>query len=675
MSLWLPEDQQLLDSPQLTEQMLARYRRLLNSDHYVVWEWTLERGLYICEGNFWEKLGYRGIKDRMLNIESFEEYIHPDDWDSMNNAVLEHLKHDTPINIVYRTKAADGSFYWTQVCASSTRNERGRVVYLTGANFDLSHLKEAEKALYLSQSRHERVLASSNDGIWEWSATDVNENPERAGLVGNLHTSHSFWTHLGYSQDEADALPENERLAIWGSHIHPDDKQEIRRALSEHHRNRTPITLEYRIFGEGGNMFWLRTRGSGIFNSHGRMILMSGINIDITQEKESEERIRAAKEAAERANRLKSNFLSSISHELRTPLSAILGFSRLLSSDETLDPSHCSNATYIHNAGQHLLQLINDVLDLAQIEAGKLSLSKEILRPVELINESLRYCESLAQEKGITMNLHVNDCEDTRIYADPARLQQCLLNLINNAIKYNYDGGTVDVVLTGLRGDLEISIRDTGPGVPQEKQPFLFEMFNRLGAERSSVEGSGIGLVISQQLAIAMGGKLIYSDEVKAGACFKLLFPVANERYDSALVVQDSTGGKQIDLAFSNKKRIMYIEDNNSNIHLLKSWLGVYPQLSLNVATDPFVGLYQLRSALPDLILLDVNLPRLNGYDVLKILKQDVRTKHLPVIALSASAMENDIEQGLKMGFDEYLTKPLDVDQLSSVLNHFFVEG
>jgi PAS domain S-box-containing protein len=674
MASWLPQYEELINTPGLLESTLARYGRLLDGAGYAFWEWHLSDGSYQCTGSFWEKLGYKKAFETVTSPEMVQEYIHPDDFGYVYNVVVKHLRDDTPINMVYRIRAADGTYCWTQACASSTRDINGRVTYLTGVNFDLSHLKETEKALRMTEARYERILAASNDGIWEWSAIDGNTNPKKAGRVGNLHTSYSFWKHLGYTDEEVDALPEQERASIWHSHVHPYDFQRWVEVMRRHYKTREPFDIEYRMFGEKGKMFWMRSRGHSIFNTYGRAIMMSGINIDITELKESEERVRHAKEEAELANKSKTNFLSSMSHELRTPLNAILGFSRLMSSDETLSDGQRENAHYVHDAGRHLLRLINDVLDLAQIESGKLSLSMEQLQPAKMVEESFNYCKASAEERNISFHFETGDLSEVYISVDPIRLRQCLLNLIHNAIKYNIDGGHIDVTFLEVKGDLEIAVKDTGPGIPAEKQGSLFEMFNRLGAERSSIEGSGIGLVISRELAMAMDGDLIYHDDDTPGACFKLYFPIVNrmdqeQETTSALLAETK---KTLDIKFSTPKNVFYIEDNISNIRLLESWLKPYSQVIFKTQIDPMLGLYEVRKNLPDMILLDINLPEISGYDILKILKQDPLTKQLPVVAISASAMESDIKKGLEVGFDAYLTKPLDIDKLSGVFNHYF---
>jgi PAS domain S-box-containing protein len=672
MSLWLPDDTTLLANPELLKESLSRYRRLLHGDGYAFWEWGMHNGTYRCGGSFWEKLGYESVDDSVTSIDSVQEYVHPDDFAYVYKVVLDHLRHNSPIDMVYRIRAKDGTYYWTQASASSTRDEQGLVTYLTGVNFDLSHLKDTEKALRLSEARHERVLTSSNDGIWEWSATDANEVPTKAGRRGEFHTSHSFWAHLGYSEGEVDSLPEDERLSIWRSHVHPHDLPKLNHAMLRHIASRTPFDFEYRVFGEQGEMFWLRARGTSIFNTHGRLILMSGININITEVKEFEERLLKAKEDAERANRSKSNFLSSISHELRTPLNAILGFSRLFESDQKLSKLQRENATYINEAGHYLLQLIDDVLDLAQIEAGKLSLSMEPVEPASLVGSSFLYCKAMARDRNISLEVDFGQLQGCNVRADAVRLRQCLLNLLSNAIKYNVDGGRVDVSFKEVSGDLEISVKDTGPGIPADKQASLFEMFNRLGAERSTIEGSGVGLVITRQLVTAMGGNLEYCHQSAPGACFKIYFPLLDEQ-PQELVPQMVVGRDQVmSLNFTDTKTIFYIDDNPSNIRLLGAWLQPYKELNLLCEADPMLGLYKIRTKLPDMILLDINLPGISGYDLLKILKQDPLTQHLPIVAMTANAMAEDVEYGRKMGFDEYLTKPLDIDKLALVLNFLF---
>lgn len=678
MVLWHPEESVLLKDPDLLKEVLDRYGRLLRCDDYAFWEWGIADNTYCCGGLFWEKLGYQDVNKSVTTVDNIQEYIHPDDFGYVQNIILNNLRKNEPITMVYRLKAADGTYRWTQAAASSTRDESGRVTKITGINFDLSHLKDTEKALRLSEARHERVLSAANDGIWEWSATDANENPRKAGRSGVFHTSYSCWTHLGYTEEEVDSLPQNERLSIWKSHIHPHDLDYFVDELKKYIKTREPFDIEYRMFGENGNLFWVRSRGRGVFNTFDRMILFSGINIDITREKQAEENVRRAKEEAELANRIKSRFISSMSHELRTPLNSILGFSQLLSSDKKMTKEQRENAEHIHNAGQYLLRLINDVLDLGQVEAGKLALDPSSVRPQEVINDCFQFLKSDANKKMVRLRFEAHGLSDKKVYVDSLRLRQCILNLLTNSIKYNNKNGSVFVQLMEVDDQLEISVRDTGPGIPDEKLPDLFEAFNRLGAENSKVEGSGVGLVITKQIVELMGGTLNYCQELEQGACFKMSFPIMYE--EQGELIHANSQKKELSnstlpnllLPSQQTKKIIYIEDNPLNTKLLEHWLKPYEQLELKVAHDPFLGLYHVRNELPDLVLMDIHLPDIDGIALLHIIRQSKATTDIPVIALSAGAMASDIESALNEGFDEYLTKPLDLAKLINLFNRLF---
>ncbi|MFT6202085.1 MAG: PAS domain S-box-containing protein [Granulosicoccus sp.] len=682
MSLWLPEDSILEKSPEVLQQALARYRRVLDGSGYAFWEWGLNDNSYSCGGSFWSKLGYMTLDEAVTCVENVQEYVHPDDFKIVSEVVLNHLRFNTPIDMVYRIKAKDGSYWWTQACASSTRDEHGRVTYLSGVNFDLSHLKDTEKALRLSEARHERILAASNDGIWEWSVDDSNAD-------GLFHTSHSCWKHLGYTGEEVDSLPENERLSIWCSHIHPDDLLVAQRAMKRHFILKETFDVEYRMFDHEGGIFWMRSRGQAIFNGVGRAILMSGINIDISALKEAEERVRKAKNEAEKANNAKSTFLSSMSHELRTPLNAIMGFSQLVIKNTHLSDQQRGNAGQIYSAGEHLLRLINDVLDLAQVEAGKVSLLPEPVLAKRIVEECFTLVSSLAEQRGIHLSCKDSMFDTAYVYADSTRLKQCLLNLINNAVKYNVDYGKVVVSFQQKQNDLHIIVEDTGHGIPKDKQHHLFQPFNRLGAEHSTIEGSGIGLVVTKQLVEKMRGQLFFHDVIaendnKTGAAFTVSLPVFDAQSTQVLEVREkgasfsvasaefTTSVTQVALAhFQRKQSIIYIEDNLPNIYLMESFLSEYSQISLTCCSDPLLGLHEIRNELPSLILLDVHLPGVSGIELVQIIKADKLTRHIPVIALSANAMPFDLQKGKSAGFDEYLTKPVDINVLLSALNRF----
>jgi len=663
MEPWLPEDAVLKNDPEILGPVLDRYRRMLLGSGYGFWEWNLKQDQFCWGGSFWQSLGYSTAEDVLTNSYQIKDYVHPDDFSSVRKAIMAHLKYNQPLDISYRAKAHDGSYCWTQSCANSTRDSDGRVVYLSGINFNISRFKATEDALRLSEARNARVLSAAHDGIWEWAADAENG-------FGRFDSSDSAWEHLGYTSDDRMQFQDRDQMEIWRSHMHPDDMAHFRESLRGHFVERKPFDVEYRIFDKQGNIRWMRTRGQAVFNESGRAYVMSGINIDISRIKLAEEKILKAKEDAEKANQAKSDFLSSMSHELRTPLNAILGFTQLFDYDNNLTKEQTENVYQIRKAGQHLLQLINDVLDLAKIESGKMALSLEPVMPYRLVEECFTMVSNLADKRNIRLLYDRQGLEDVHVVADSIRLKQSLLNLLSNAVKYNVDGGEVMVRFQHEQNNLVIAIEDTGPGIPYDKEPYIFEPFNRLGAENTTVEGSGVGLVITRQLIEMMGGTINYCPVTASGACFKVSMPIAETLAGEATLTQaPHKTPRDLELVFSEAKTILYVEDNPSNIRLMEQLFSRYDNLTLLTSLEAFVGLYKARTEQPDLIIMDINLPGISGYEALEVLKQDELTNHIPVIALSANAMAYDIVRGKEAGFDDYLTKPLDVKRLIAVFN------
>lgn len=454
--------------------------------------------------------------------------------------------------------------------------------------------------------------------------------------------------------------------------IIPEDRKGYDRALIKHIRKQAPFDIEYRVVGEHGRHYWIRSRGQGIFDGSGELESLSGTNMDITALKKAEERALQAKEQAEKANQAKSQFLSSMSHELRTPMNAILGFSQLFDYDANLEVGQRENIREIRKAGEHLLQLIDDVLDLAKIESGRVTLSLEPVLPLRIVEECVGYLQSQANDKKINMSINANALETIFLHADAMRLKQILLNLLSNAIKYNREGGEVSVEFVVKGADkISIKVHDTGYGIPDSLHNAVFEPFNRLGAEESGTEGSGVGLVITRQLTEMMGGEMNFHSNVGVGSCFVVTLQRSEEWTAEKSIQVNKNVESQVEVALNiqEDKGILYIEDNASNLRLMEQLLQRFPQIQLDTANEAFRGLYKARTENPDLIILDINLPGMDGFEALKVLKQDPVSSSLPVIALSANAMSHDIERGLAAGFDAYLTKPVIFAELISTLN------
>jgi len=385
------------------------------------------------------------------------------------------------------------------------------------------------------------------------------------------------------------------------------------------------------------------------------------------QDKNAE--LESARFVAEKANLAKSDFLSSMSHELRTPLNAILGFAQLLEAGNP--PPTAAQMVRLHQiikAGWYLLELINEVLDLAVIESGKLSLSREPVSLIDVMRECQAMIESQAQRRGIHLNFIPFD-NTWFANADRTRVKQVLINLLSNAIKYNREQGSVEVKsMLSSPKCIRISIKDSGAGLPPEKLAQLFQPFNRLGQETGAEEGTGIGLVVTKQLVELMGGAIGVESTVGVGSEFWI-----------ELIRDDNpqlAAGHTIPVELTPQapknaalRTLLYVEDNPANLMLVEQIIESHPQVRMLSARDGNLGIALARAHLPDVILMDINLPGISGIQALKTLRKDPATAHIPVIALSANAMHRDIEKGLEAGFFRYLTKPIKVNEFMIALN------
>ena len=397
---------------------------------------------------------------------------------------------------------------------------------------------------------------------------------------------------------------------------------------------------------------------------------------DVTERKrferalqENNVELERARAAAEKANLAKSDFLSSMSHELRSPLNAILGFAQLINSDTPPPtPAQSENVDQILHAGWYLLDLINEILDLAQIESGKLALSREPTSLSEVMSECQAMIEPQGQKRGITMTFPPSGVP-CFVDADRTRLKQVLINLLSNAIKYNQPNGTVVVDYTkGTAERIRISIRDSGAGLSPDMLAQLFQPFNRLGQERSTEEGTGIGLVMSKRLVELMGGLIGVESKVGLGSVFWFEL---NSTMEPQLEM-DAT--EPAATAFAPVRHgallrtLLYVEDNPANLKLIEQLIARRSDIRLLSAKDGNMGIQLARTHQPEVILMDINLPGISGSEALKILRADPSTAHIPVIALSANAMPRDIEKGLQAGFFRYLTKPIKVNAFIDTL-------
>jgi PAS domain S-box-containing protein len=431
------------------------------------------------------------------------------------------------------------------------------------------------------------------------------------------------------------------------------------------------IELESRHVRPDGSFIDTAVTAAPLRDRAGQVTGVSVVARDISERKRVERTLKEARDAAYQANQAKSDFLSRMSHELRTPLNAILGFAQLLELDDLSDEQR-ENLHFIVSGGQHLLALINEVLDIAAIEAGRLPLSVEPVAVADVVSEAVDLIRPLAEQGAILLSSSA-PAPGEHVLADRQRLKQVLLNLLSNAVKYNREGGSVR--LTHERradGGLRIKVADTGPGIPPASLERLFVPFERLVADQTSVEGTGLGLALSQRLAEAMGGALGVDTVLDQGSTFWIELPLTDPPRGAAEPAGDPAEERQ--LSPGRPLTVLYIEDNISNMELVERLLS-RRGIRLITAMRPLLGLELAREHQPDLVLLDLHLPDLPGEEVYRRLRADPGTAGIPVVVLSADARPSLIRRLVdEEGVRDFLTKPLEVDRLYRLLDELAEE-
>ena len=520
--------------------------------------------------------------------------------------------------------------------------------------------REREQQGALQRANEE--LSSANDTLAEQAA--LLELAPAAIMVSDLDERIRYWGRgaaetYGWTSEEALGRPARELLET----RFPAPLEDIRQELFASGRWEGELVHTRRDRAE----LTVASRCALLRDAGGAPSGFLEITTDISARKAAEEALRSARHEAERANQAKSEFLSRMSHELRTPLNAILGFGQLLELEgEHLDPSLREGVAHILKAGRHLLELVNEVLDISRIESDRMSLSIEPVPLSQTLTEVVDLIKPLAEDRRISLQVELGDPR-VHILSDAQRFKQIVLNLLSNAVKYNRDEGRVAVWTERVGDNVLIRVRDTGAGIPEAKLGDLFTPFHRLGVQDSEIEGTGLGLALSKRLAEALGGRLGVESVEGEGSTFWVQFAVApapqqaTQEDASSVAPEPSPDGAG--------RTVLYVEDNLSNLQLIERIIAHRPNVRLLTAMQGRMGIDLAREHRPDLVLLDLHLPDMNGEEALRRLRSEPETEAMDVVIVSADATAGRIRRLLETGADDYLTKPLDVSKFFEILD------
>jgi PAS domain S-box-containing protein len=576
--------------------------------------------------------------------EWLDTHVHPEDRDDVRRRFKDWLKSGRRgMESDLRVVRSDGG---VRHLISHSRVEGAEASpLLFGLVIDATERRGAEMALRQASERASLAARGAGLGAWE---TDL--------VAGTAFWDEQMWRLRGLVP-QAEPLPHAERMEL----VHPDDREKLLVQMAGALDDDGPSSYEFRIMLPDGSIRWLASRSIGVRDEQGRLVRRIGVNWDVT-DRRTADAVRHEREIALRESQAKSNFLARMSHELRTPLNAVLGFAQLLQAEDpgtdAAAASRQRRLAHIRAAGQHLLELINDVLDLSSLEAGEMRIALQPVVLAPLVAGTLPLLEPLLQERRVEL---VSGPLDGVVLGDATRLRQVLVNLLSNAIKYNREGGRVTLDTLQRDGVVVVRVADTGRGMTEQQLRHLFEPFNRLGIESEGIEGTGIGLAIVKALVERMGGSVHVQSTVGTGSVFELRLGDGASRPPAPPAARPHSRPMPLfDAGVPPRGTLLYVEDNPVNAQIISELIGRRADLRLYIAQDGLGGVKMATELQPDLVLLDMQLPDIDGHEVLRRLRAQSSTARIPVIALSANAMPEDIARALRAGMSDYWTKPLD---------------
>ncbi len=627
-----------------------RMREMAEHIGEVFWMMSLDGQLLFVSAAY-EKIWGHPVQELYHDPWKRMQAIHPEDRERVMESFHEKSARGDYAE-EYRIVRPNGEERWIADRGFPVRDKAGKVCRIAGIASDITKRKRAEEGIREAQSFLTSVVENIPHMIFIKDAKELRfiqiNNAGEKILGVSREELYGKTDHDLFPKTQADYFVARDRAAL--ERGEPLDIPE------------EPVETE-------DGILTLHARRIPMFGPDGKPQYLLGIGEDITRQKEAEESIRQAKDEAERANRSKSEFLSRMSHELRTPLNAILGFGQLLEL-ENLNEEQQESVRHIMSGGRHLLGLINEVLDIARIEAGRMAVSLEPVSLTAVLKDVTELVAPLARERSIRVLLPEGEHE-LFAYADQQRLKQVLLNLLSNAIKYNRTEGEVRIATKSFRDEIvhkqkvRLEVADTGPGLSAEKLGQLFTPFQRLGAERTNVEGVGLGLALTKRLVNLMDGVIGVQSSVGKGSTFWIEFPAAGSPLQKTAMLV----ARPDKVADGAAATVLYIEDNPSNLRLVERILSQRPEIQLLSAEQGRAGIELARERKPDAILLDLNLPDIQGHEVLMNLRANETTAEIPVIIVSADATPGQIQRLKQAGAQAYLTKPIAVGRFLQVLD------
>jgi len=636
------------------------YRQLAESSSAIPWELDLETWCFTYIGPQAEIVFGYPVSD-WYRLNFWPEHLHPDDREAAMNHCASETDQGNDHTLEYRMFAADGRVVWVRDDVGVVL-KNNKPVRLRGYMFDISTHKEAQEILKQSGDELEAMVEiRTNELILREAQYQILAENVADGIFVHddegriFECNRHILNNLGYTKEEL------QNITIFD--INMSITREVILPVLQSEQSDTDFLFEAIHRRKNGSTFPVEIKRTAYRKENKKYFI--AVVRDVSARKEAEAEIIAAKEEAESANNAKSEFLARMSHELRTPLNAILGFAQLLEMEpESLNKDQARGVDHILAGGKHLLRLIDEVLDIAKVDAGKMEFTIKVISLDKTIHDSLMFVQSLAKKNNIRIN-EPPVC-NMYVYADEQRLKQVLVNLLSNAIKYNCENGTVDINFESVAHEfVRINIIDTGPGIKPEDQALLFEPFKRVGGSASLVEGTGIGLSITQKLLELMDGRIGFDSQYGEGSTFWIELPQTVRINTTKTSDNESLSNMDIK---TPALKLLYIEDNSASLALIQRMIKITSDCEMIAATSAEDGMKIASEQKPDIILMDIGLPGMNGFEALEALKKNSETSHIPVIAVSANAMPEQVAQGKQAGFENYLIKPIDLDELLRVI-------